>query len=113
MDIPTPEQIVASIEAFCARHGMAETRFGRDATGEPQLLASIKAGRSPSLKVLHRVAAFMREHEAQAAAQKGQMPSESHGVLSSPPVAGPNPEPAASSATKEGPAIRGAEEQAA
>ena len=64
LDIPTPAEIVAQCEAFCRRHAMAETRFGRDATGEPQLIDSIRKGRSPSLNVLHRMAAFMRSYEA-------------------------------------------------
>jgi hypothetical protein len=64
MDIPTPEQFVARCEDFCRRHDMAETRFGRNATGEPQLLESIRRGRSPSLKVMRRVVDFMAEHEA-------------------------------------------------
>lgn len=109
MEIPTPEQIVASIEAFCARHGMAETRFGRDATGEPQLLASIRAGRSPSLKVLHRCAKFMRDHEKQAAkaALDSEMANEAHVPITSPPGDGPNPEWPLPSATKTDQDIRG------
>lgn len=63
MDIPTPEQLVKHYEDFCRRHNMAETRFGRDSTGEPQLIASIRGGRSPSLKVMNRVASFMAEHD--------------------------------------------------
>ncbi len=67
MDIPTHEELVARYEQFCRRHDMAETRFGRDATGEPQLISSIRAGRSPSLKTLQRVASFMADHDAAAA----------------------------------------------
>lgn len=71
MDIPTAEQFVAHCEAFCARHDMAETRFGREATGEPQLLASIRGGRSPSLKVLLKVNAFIVAKDMERAAADG------------------------------------------
>lgn len=64
MDIPTHAELVERYETFCKRHDMAETRFGRDATGEPQLLQSIRSGRSPSLKLLQRVASFMAAYEA-------------------------------------------------
>jgi hypothetical protein len=42
---------------------MAETRFGREATGEPQLIDSIRKGRSPSLKTLQHIAAFMDDRD--------------------------------------------------
>jgi hypothetical protein len=66
MDIPTPEELVSHYEAFCKRHDMAETRFGREATGEPQLIQSIRNGRSPSLNVLNRVKAYIAEKDSGA-----------------------------------------------
>lgn len=67
MHIPTDAELLGSINAFIARHGMAPTRFGREATGEPQLIASIEGGRSPSLKVLQKIAAFMARYDADPA----------------------------------------------
>lgn len=65
MDIPTPEELVAKIEAFIARHEMAETRFGRDAVRDPNLLSDLRAGqRLPGLIKLTRIAAFMRQKDA-------------------------------------------------
>ncbi|HEY1605590.1 MAG TPA: hypothetical protein VGF77_08315 [Allosphingosinicella sp.] len=64
MDIPTREELVRHYEDFCRRHHMRPTRFGRDATGEPQLIQSIRDGRSPSLDLLNRVASFMAERDA-------------------------------------------------
>lgn len=59
--------MIASIEAFISRHRMKPSRFGAEATGEPQLLASLKhAGRSPSLRVLERIAAYMARKDAEA-----------------------------------------------
>ncbi|WP_370169778.1 hypothetical protein [Sphingobium abikonense] len=66
MDIPTHREVLAQIEAFLLRHNMAPTRFGREATGEPQLIDSMQKGRSPSLKVLERVAVFMKERDTAA-----------------------------------------------
>jgi hypothetical protein len=63
MDIPTPDELVRHYEAFCKRHDMAETRFGREATGEPQLIQSIRNGRSPSLNVLNRVKAYIADKD--------------------------------------------------
>lgn len=69
MDIPTHEEILEKIEGFLGRHQMRPTRFGRDATGEPQLIESMRRGRSPSLKVLERVAEFMRERDSLVSAE--------------------------------------------
>lgn len=66
MQIPTDAELLASIKAFIDRHNMAPTRFGRDATGEPQLIDSIEKGRSPSLNTLQRIAAFMKAKDEEA-----------------------------------------------
>lgn len=63
MDIPSHEQIVANIDAFLDRHGMKPSRLGRDATGEPDLVRSIRGGRSPSLETLNKLAAFMADYD--------------------------------------------------
>lgn len=74
MQIPTRPELLDSIDAFLERHDMKPTRFGRDATGEPQLIDSIRnKGRSPSLDVLLKIAEFMRRYDAEAsAASTGQ-----------------------------------------
>jgi hypothetical protein len=64
MDIPTRAQLVERIDSFLHRHGMAPSRLGRDATGEPNLVTSIRDGRSPNLDTLNRLASFMAEHDA-------------------------------------------------
>lgn len=65
MNIPTDAELLATIDAFLKRHDMAPTRFGRDATGEPQLIDSIRKGRSPSLNTLQRIADFMAEKDVE------------------------------------------------
>jgi hypothetical protein len=64
MDIPTHAELVAKIDSFLERHDMAPTRLGRDATGEPNLIPSIRAGRSPNLDTLNKLADLMAEHDA-------------------------------------------------
>lgn len=66
MDLPTHDELIARIDAFLERHGMAESRLGRDAIGEAQLVADIRAGRSPRLTTLQKLAEFMRDTDAAA-----------------------------------------------
>lgn len=68
MDLPTHDELIASIDAFRERHGnMAPTRFGSEATGDPNLLNELRhKGRSPSLAVLHRVADYIARKDREA-----------------------------------------------
>lgn len=69
MDIPTPEELITTIESFLGRHGMAPTRFGRDAVGDPNLLTDLREGRRmPGLGRLNRMDSFMRSKNAELAA---------------------------------------------
>ena len=68
MELPSDTELLARVDAFLERHGMAPTRLGREATGEPQLIDSIRNGRSPSLKVWNKVADFMARYDAEASA---------------------------------------------
>lgn len=69
--IPTLEQVLAKVDDFLARHKMAETRLGREATGESSLISDMRGGRHPSLKTLNRLDAFMAEQDAELAASAG------------------------------------------
>lgn len=64
MDIPTHSELVERIDAFLVRHDMAPTRLGRIATGEPNLIPSIRDGRQPNLETLNRLGRVMAEHDA-------------------------------------------------
>jgi hypothetical protein len=66
MQVITEAELIARIRSFLERHDMAPTTFGRKATGEPQIISSIEGGRSPSLKVVQRIIAFMDETDARA-----------------------------------------------
>lgn len=67
LKLPTTQELVAAIDAFLVRHDMRPTRFGRDATGEPQLLDSLRNGRSPSLDTAGKIADFMANRDAERA----------------------------------------------
>lgn len=64
----TEEQLIETIEAFCERHEMAPTRFGREAAREAQLIQSLKSGRSLTLARANRIVSFMNAYEASRAA---------------------------------------------
>ena len=74
MDVPTHDELIAKIEAFCDRHGMAESRFGREAVNNPAFVGNLRdPGRSPTLETLRKVSVFMAESDAsaeQAAAER-------------------------------------------
>lgn len=65
MNVMTHAELIERIDAFLSRHAMAETTFGRRATGEPALVSTLRDGRSPSLATLNRLAAFMAERDAE------------------------------------------------
>ena len=65
--ITTDETLLAQIDAFLARTGMAPTRLGLDALGDGGLVRGLRAGRSPSLRNAEKLLRFMREYLEQAA----------------------------------------------
>lgn len=68
MDIPTQAELLDKIEAFCRRHDMAETRFGRDAVNNPAFLSGLRRDPpvSPTLDTLNKVRDFMAESDERA-----------------------------------------------
>jgi hypothetical protein len=67
MSIPHAD-LVETIEAFCAAHGIAETRFGKDALGDPSFVAELRAGRECRRGTLSRVKQFMARVKDRSAA---------------------------------------------
>lgn len=75
MDVPTHDQLIERIEAFCRRHDMAESRFGREAVNNPAFVSGLRREPpvSPTLETLNKVSAFMadkNEEAEQAPAEK-------------------------------------------
>lgn len=59
----TNDEFMAEVEGFLSRSGMAPTRFGQDAVGDPNLVRNLREGRSPSLKTVERVLECIRRNE--------------------------------------------------
>ena len=64
--IPTDAQLLERIEAFCKAHTMRPSTFGRMAVGDGSLISNLKSGRSPTLKMAGRIAAFMTTYQPDA-----------------------------------------------
>ncbi len=54
--------LLSRITAFIERWQMAESRFGRLAVNDGNLVASLRNGRSPTVRTLERVEAFMETY---------------------------------------------------
>jgi hypothetical protein len=52
------------VEAFLTTSGFKPTEFGRQATGDPSFVLSLRRGRSPTLVTADKVLAFIAEREA-------------------------------------------------
>jgi hypothetical protein len=72
MDVPTLPDILSRIEAFCERHDMAESRFGREAVNNPALVGSLRGGGNPTLETLQRIADFIAARDAEREASEGE-----------------------------------------
>jgi hypothetical protein len=55
----TPHVTLVTITRFCRAKGIAESRFGRDALGDPALIGQMRHGRSLRPETRARVAAYM------------------------------------------------------
>lgn len=62
------EQLLSDIEAFCATHGLAETRFGELAMGDKPFVKQLRDGRDIRVSTVHKLRAFMASYEAGEAA---------------------------------------------
>ena len=58
-DMPLDDRLRRSVAAWRARHGVSVSRFGIDALGDPDFVASQLRGRSVRLATADRVLAFM------------------------------------------------------
>ncbi|MFG1364684.1 hypothetical protein [Xanthobacter versatilis] len=59
-----PEAFKAEIEAFISKNGIAPTRFGKEAVGDPKFVFDLRQGREPSWRTAERVKAFMSQFGA-------------------------------------------------
>ena len=66
--IPTDATLLAAINDFCAQRTIPPTTFGRLAIGDGNLVANLRAGRSPTLKVANRIVDFMVTYQSETEA---------------------------------------------
>lgn len=51
--------LLTTIEKYLRKTGVAPTRFGRDAVGDPQFVADLRNGREPRERTARRVADYL------------------------------------------------------
>ncbi len=59
MNMNDMKSILSEIEAFCRKHDLAETTFGKQAVNDGKFVARLRAGKSVTLRTLERVRAYM------------------------------------------------------
>ena len=62
MDIK--QTLIAEIEEYCRRGGVAESTFGRQAINDGKFMRRIRAGGNVTTKTIDRVRAFMSDRPA-------------------------------------------------
>lgn len=62
---------IKAIDAFCQRHSMAESTFGRLAMRDGSFVPRIRSGRSPTMRIVYMVEKFMADYDKGAARLKG------------------------------------------
>ena len=65
------QQLLAAIEEFCEREGMAPTTFGRKALGDGRFIGRLRDGRQVRAATLARVRQFLADHDPAASAKDG------------------------------------------
>lgn len=58
------ERLLADIEAFLSETGTTASAFGRSATGDPNFVGDLRAGRRPNLDLADRVWGFITAQRA-------------------------------------------------
>jgi predicted transcriptional regulator len=72
----TQELFLKEVEAFLVRSGMAPTRLGSLATGDPSLVANLREGRDLRASTMDKVRQCMRDHEGEEQPKRGRRPLE-------------------------------------
>lgn len=64
------ERLLADIEAFLSETGTTASAFGRSATGDPNFVGDLRAGRRPNLDLADRVWGFIESQRATSSNQE-------------------------------------------
>ena len=62
--MPTPDELAAAIEMHLKETGLAASRFGVEAVGDPGFVSDRRAGREPRSRTVKRVLAFIEARKA-------------------------------------------------
>lgn len=62
LSMMTAAEFASEIESFLAASGLSASQFGKQAVGDPNFVGDLRRGRSPSLRTVSRVQAFMEKH---------------------------------------------------
>ena len=69
VEIPAPEQFLADVEGFLARHDVAPTSFGVTVMNNPAFVNHLRGGRSVTLITARKVYEYMAGFDAMKALQ--------------------------------------------
>ena len=59
----TREELLAEIDAFLERHGIAPTRFGKDVLRDPSFVMRLRLGNHARSDTIDRVKNYMRHYK--------------------------------------------------
>ena len=57
--------VLKRIQRHLRATGQPQTRFGREAVGDPRLVGDLKNGREPGSRIVRRIDAFIADREPQ------------------------------------------------
>lgn len=61
--------LLSTVERYLRESGVAASRFGREAVGDPGFVAALRRGREPRDRTIHRVAAYLAHARSKGAAR--------------------------------------------
>jgi hypothetical protein len=64
-------ELLQEIESYLKRSGIAASKFGRLAVGDPRFVDDLRGGRHPRRRTLERVSSFLAERAAGAGSAIG------------------------------------------
>jgi hypothetical protein len=65
----TAESFLSEIDAFLKAKGVSESAFGKAVVGDPNFVSDLRAGRSPGLKTVGKVADYLKANAPEVPAQ--------------------------------------------
>jgi hypothetical protein len=58
-------ELLSEIETYLSRTGLAASKFGRLAVGDPRFVDDLRSGRRPRRRTLERVSSFLAARDAE------------------------------------------------